>query len=68
MTAMVAIMMESKMYNDVYKYEVEVELAWRNYIKACEDYTVPYSKVVEYRDAYEKLLNACPCTCEVCKH
>ena len=54
------------MYSNAHEYEVAVERAWRDYINACEDITIPYYKVVQYRDEYERVLNACPCKCEAC--
>ena len=62
-----AMMMGSEMYTEAHEYEVAVEHAWRDYINACEDLTVPYYRVVEYRDAYERVLNDCPCNCATCK-
>ena len=53
--------------NEAHEWEVAVEIAWRRYIDACDDLTVPYSKVVEYRTVYDRILNDCPCHCEVCK-
>lgn len=54
------------MYNNAHEYEVACELAWRNYINACEDITIPMYKVVQYRDEYDRVLNTCICKCEVC--
>jgi len=61
------MMMESDMYSKEHEWEVAVELAWRNYINACEDLTVPYYRVVEYRDEYDRVLNDSPCNCATCK-
>lgn len=54
------------MYSESQEYEIKVELAWRNYITALEDHTIPYSKVVKLREVYENILNDCSCKCEVC--
>lgn len=54
------------MYSNAHEYEVKVELAWRDYISALEDLTMPYNKVVKLRELYENILNDCPCKCEVC--
>lgn len=48
------------MYSKSHEHEVKVEMAWRRYISACEDITVSYSKVSQYRDEFNKLLNSCP--------
>lgn len=54
--------------SDIREWEVKVEMAWRDYMKALDDHTMPYTRVVEYRTVYERILNDCPCDCEICKH
>lgn len=46
------------MYSDEHMNNVELEKAWREYVDALEDHTIPYRKVVELRTVYEDLLNA----------
>lgn len=46
------------MYSAEHNHSVKLENAWREYIDAIEDHTVPYSRVVELRAVYEDLLNA----------
>jgi hypothetical protein len=46
------------MYSAEHTYNVKLEKAWREYIDALEDHTIPYSRVVELRSVYEDLLNA----------
>ena len=67
MMDMVTMMMENKMYDQAHEYEVAVELAWRRYAAALEDVNIPYSRVVELRNVYERILNDGPCSCYVCQ-
>ena len=46
------------MYSTEHMYNVKLETAWREYVDALEDHTVPYSRVVKLRTVYEDLLNA----------
>ncbi len=45
------------MYSAEHMYNVKLEKAWREYVDALEDHTIPYHRVVELRTVYEDLLN-----------